>query len=449
MRILVLGAGTIGSSIAETLCAQRHNVRVVDIDPEVVQRLNEEMDVRALRGSAAHSSTLFQAGAFDADLCLAVTGTDAVNLLAASVAKAMGTRRAIARVYSPVFLDTSTFDYQRHFKLDRLVSLEQLAAVELARVVRHPGSIAVENLARGALEMQEIAVTGTTAAVGVPLKDLKLGRGVRIGSIFRDGELAIAAADDQIEIGDRVTLLGKREDIDKVKTIFEAETPQKLGIVIAGGGETGFHLARVLDGPRHAVVLLESDRSRCDFLATHLDYTTVVHSDVRRRVSLEEERVGSADVFVACTGDDETNIVACVEAKELGTQRVAAIVERPDYGYVLTRLGLDHVVSPRLVVAGEIQAFLNSGVIISRRPLSAGAEVEVVEIEVMHGAPATEHVLATVPFPERCLIVGVIRESYAFLPGADDRLAAGDTVVALVDRSSIEQVADLFTGRGT
>ncbi|RMF88473.1 MAG: Trk system potassium transporter TrkA [Planctomycetota bacterium] len=441
-----MGGGTVGASIAASWCERRHSVTVVDLDPDVVHRINEEMDVRALRGSAAQSNTLFQAGAFDADLCLAVTNTDEVNLTAASVAKAMGTRRAVARVYSPVFLDTSTFDYQRHFKIDRLVSLEQLSAIELARVVRHPSSIAVENLARGELEMQDLAVTGETSAVGVPLKNLRLGKGVRVGSIYRDGELFIASADDEILVGDRITLLGKPENLDRAKSLFEVEPPQKLGIVIAGGGETGFHLARLLDGPRQTVVIMESDRGRCDFLAAHLEYATVVHTDVRRRVSLEEERVGSADIFVACTGDDENNIVACVEAKELGAKRVAAVVERPDYGAILSKLGIDHVVSPRRVVAREIEAFLNPGVVVSRRRLMEGTDIEIVELEVLEGAAATEHVLAAVPFPDQCLIAAIIREGYAFLPGADDRLEPGDIAVALAHESVVDELAELMSG---
>ena len=171
MRIVVLGAGTVGTSVAEMLCQYRHSVTVVDHDPVVARRVNDELDVRGVAGSAAQSSVLFQAGVMDADLCLAVTSSDEGNMIAASMAKAMGARRAIARVYAPVFRDLSTFDYQRHFHIDRLLSLEHLAAMELARKIREPGSMAVENFAHGDIEMQELAVTKSTAAVGVPLKE--------------------------------------------------------------------------------------------------------------------------------------------------------------------------------------------------------------------------------------------------------------------------------------
>ncbi|MFH1919918.1 MAG: NAD-binding protein, partial [Planctomycetota bacterium] len=187
MRIVVLGAGTVGTSIAEMLCQHRHSVTVVDHDPAVIQRANDELDVRVVSGSVAQSSVLFQAGVSGADFCLAVTGSDEGNLIAASMAKAMGARRTVARVYAPVFRDLSTFDYQRHFQIDRLLSLEHLSAMELARAIRHPGSITVENFARGELEMQIVDITEKTDSVGVALKDLAFPKGVRIGSIDRDG----------------------------------------------------------------------------------------------------------------------------------------------------------------------------------------------------------------------------------------------------------------------
>lgn len=444
MRIVVLGAGTVGSSIADMLCQFGHSVTVVDHNPACTRCVNDELDVRVVTGSGSESSILFQAGISAADLCLAVTGDDEVNLVAASMAKAMGARRTLARVYSPVFRDLSTFDYQRHFQIDRLLSMEHLSAMELAREIRHPGASAVETFARGELEMQELTIVEQTAAVGVPLCELKLPSGVRIGSIRRNGRLALALASDRIAVGDQITLIGRREDIDDVKDRFQPEAPPKQSVVIAGGGETGYHLARVLEGRRFAVTLLDADRNRCDFLATHLEHTTVVNADFQRRATLEEERIGSADVFVACTVEDEDNIMACVEAKELGAKTIMAIVSRPDYANVVGKLGIDHAVSPRLVIAKQIQGFLNTGAVISRMPLSPSSDIEVLEIEVPEGAAATKYTLAELALPPKCLIAAVIRESYVHVPGADERLAPADTVVALVARSAFDETEQMF-----
>lgn len=447
MRIVVLGAGTIGTWIADLLCRHRHSITLVDNDAAHTRRINEELDVKAITGSASQSSVLFQAGVLGADICLAVTGDDEVNIVAASMAKAMGARRAISRVYAPVFRDLSTFDYQRHFNIDRLLSLEHLSAVELARGIRNPGALVLENFARGELEVQEVLIQEKTKSVGVPLHTLKLPTRVRVGSILRDDRMWIAGRDDSIELGDRITLIGRREDIDSIKDSIQRENTAKQGVVIAGGGETGYHLARTLEAERFAVVLMEESPTRCEFLAQHLERTTVVQADATRRAVLEEERVGSADFFVACTGDDENNIMAGVEARDIGAQNILAIVSRPDYANVVGKLGIDVAVSPRDVMAKQVLGFLNTGAVISRTTL-AGGSIGVFEIEVNEGAPATQHVLANLPLPPSCLIAAVMRGEYVSVPGADDRLHPGDVVVALLDDSVIETALEQFSTNG-
>jgi len=445
MEIVVLGAGTVGTSIANRLCAEGHSVTVVDHDPSHCRRVNDELDVRVVTGSASQSSTLFQANVLGADLCLSVTGDDEVNLVAASIAKAMGTHRAIARVYASVFRDLSTFDYQRHFNIDRLLSLEHLSAMELAREIRHPGAIAIENFARGELEMQELAVSTRSDALGRELRELRLPSAVRLGSILRAGEMKIAGALDKLAAGDRITLIGARDDIDEVRPLFQKDLPPQQDVIIAGGGETGYHLARVLELGRFNVMVMERDRERCDFLAAQLRRATVVHADVQRRTTLEEERVGSADVFVACTGDDEDSIMACVEARELGARKILSIVDRPDYANVVAKLGIDHAVSPRKVIARQVTAFLNTGAVISRTTLAPSQGIEILEIEVGRDAPATGAPLAELKLPSQCLIGAVIRESFVMVPGAEDRFSPGDTVVALVEQPAIKPTVEMFS----
>jgi len=443
MRIVVLGGGTVGTSIADLLCRHRHSVTVVENDVEHARRINNELDVRVIQGSASESSVLFQADVLGADLCLAVTGYDEANIVGGSMAKAMGARRTVARVYAPVFRDLSTFDYQQHFGIDRLLSMEHLSAMELARGVRNPGSVVVENFARGQLEVLELVVGEKTTVLDTPLRSLELPRGVRIGSIYREGKMWIPGAHDIITLGDRVTLIGRHEDLDDVRDIFQKSAGPKQGIVIAGGGETGYHLARTLEGQRFDVMLMEANPDRCQFLANHLKHSTVVQADATRRAILEEERVGTADVFVTCTGDDENNIMAGVEAREIGTKTIMAIVQRPDYANVVGKLGIDRVVSPRDVIAKQVLGFLNTGSVVSRTLLPGGA-ISAMEVEVNEEVPATKKTLANLDLPEQCLIAAVVRSEYVSVPGADDQLKAGDTVIALVESSATDATLQLF-----
>ena len=443
MRIVILGAGTVGNSIAKLLCRHGHSVTVVDTSADHIRSINERLDVRGLHGSASQSSVLFQAGVTSCDLCLAVTGDDEVNLVSASMAKAMGAHRTVARVYAPVFRDLSTFDYQRHFRIDRLISLEHLSAMELARGIRHPGSVVVENLARGEIEVHEMLVSAKAKSVGKSIRDLGLPGRVRVGSITREEDSRIASAEDVIEADDRLTVIGSRKEVDAVKATFCGESGRKLSVVIAGGGETGYHLARILEAQRFHVSLFDSERERCDFLAAQLQETTVIHTDATRRDSLEEERVGSADVFVATMGEDENNIMAAVEARDIGTKTVMALVSRPDYAHVVGKLGIDVTVSPREVIAKQILGYLNSGPVISRTPLGDGG-ICVLEIEVLDDSTVTEHVIAKLDLPDRCLLAAVIRSEFAFVPGADDRLKPGDTVVVMVDEANTDTVIRMF-----
>ena len=214
--------------------------------------------------------------------------------------------------------------------------------------------------------------------------------------------------------------------------------------MIAGGGETGFHLARALDGRRFGVVMMETDERRCEYLANTLSHVTVVKADATRRAVLEEERVGSADVFVSCTGDDEANIIACVEAKEMGAPRVMAIVQRPDYAQIVANLGVDLAVSPRDVMARQVLGFLNMGVVVSRSNM-AGSSISLLELEVLAGTPAVEHVLANLALPRQSLIAAVMREGYVQVPGADEQLLPGDTVVTLTADAAEDQLLEKFT----
>lgn len=443
MNIVIFGAGTVGTSIADLLCANNHNVCLVDASREALSLVEERLDVQTLCGSACDSIVLFQAGVQSADLVLAVTSLDEVNLVGASLAKAMGARRSLARVFDQAYLDTSTFDYRRHFGIDRLLSLEHLTALELARSIRMSTLFAVENFARGEIEVQEIAVEAGSKGTGVPLKELKLPKNVRIGLISSEVRCVIAGANDVVEPGDHVTLFGTLDALEKVKRdYFEHKPPLKLNVIIAGGGETGFNLARILQKGRFNTVLMEADAERCEYLAQRLPDTTVLHADVTRQVEMQEARVGKADIFVAATGRDEDNIVCGVEAKELGCSRILSVVRRPDYANVLERLGIDVAVSPREVTSRQILGMVQGGVIIAGSEISKG-DAEVWEVEIVEGAPVTKAPLKDVSLPG-CLIAAMVREDFVSVPGADDQLKAGDTAVVLVHRNSITDTLAIF-----
>ena len=443
MNVVVLGAGTVGRTVAELLCDLGINVCIVDNDPDVLRRVEEQLDVQTVCGSAFDVSRLFQAGIQLADLCLAVTSRDEVNLVSASIAREMGASRSVARVFNPIFQDNSTFDYQRHFKVDRLISLEQLTALELAKHIRSTSVLAVESFVRGGVEVHGIHVGRKAKAAGIPLKQLQLPITVRIGLITNNERSIIPGGDDCVRSSDHVTLIGAHGELAKVAKQFEDRTSDRTRVVIAGGGETGLNLARLLAQTRCRVTVLESDAERCDYIAERLPRTTVLHADVKSKADLEEARVGKADVFVACTGRDEENIVCGVEAKELGCRRLITIVRSPDYANVLERLGIDVAVSPREAMARQIVGLVAKGAIKERSPI-AGDAAEIWEIEVRKNTAATRSSLRDLAL-SNCIVAAIEREDHVRVPNADDQLQAGDTVVLLVHRDAQTTVERLFT----
>lgn len=442
MNIVILGAGTVGTSIAQVLCHDQHNVCLVDSVRQRLDEVEERLDIQTICGSGCDAITLFQAGVLSCDLCLAVTSHDEVNLVGASVAKSMGAKRSIARVFNPAYQDVSTFDYRRHFGIDRLLSLEHLTALELAKAVRSRDLFAVESFARGGIEVQVVAVEQDARASGMRVLDLKMPQGVRIGLISNDERTVIAGANDILATGDTVTLIGKREEIEDVKRLFEYRTPPRLNVIIAGGGEIGYNLALVLQRGRFKVTLLEADSARCEYLAHKLEGTTILHADATRQTEMEEARVGKADVFVAATGHDEDNIVCGVEARELGSSRILSVVRRPDYANVLQKLGIDVAVSPREVMARQILGMVQGGPILNRSDVAAG-DAEVWEVEIMADTPITRAPLKDIEL-RQSLIAAIVREDYVRVPGANDQVQPGDTVVVLVQKPSMAETLRLF-----
>ncbi len=432
-----------GSSIAEQLCSSHHSVTVVDRDPERVNSINERYDVRAITGSASQSSVLFQAGMIAADLCLAVTGVDEVNIVAASMARKMGARRSVARVYGPVFRDLSTFDYQAHFGIDRLLSLEHLTAMELARCIRNPGSVVVEQFARGGLEVQELIIGQPGKVTQSLVREISLPANVRLGTIQRANRMWIASAEDTLEVGDRVTVFSRPEDTAAIRSLFNIEKTPPKRVVIAGGGETGLHLARMLEREAFKVMLIENDKDRCQILAGLLENTAVVNDDATVREVLEEERVESADFFVASTGDDESNMMLSVGAKDVGAKKVLAVIGRPDYGRIIERIGIDVAVSERAAMSKQISAFLNEGNLLSRAKLPGGL-ISVLEVEVAEGSPATAGSLAEIGLPDRCLVAAIIRQDAVHVPGAGDEIVPSDVAILIVEDDVIDMAVSFF-----
>lgn len=442
MNIVILGAGTVGTSIAQLLCENKHNVRLVDSSQEALERSGDGLDIQTIHGSGCDAITLFQADVSNADLCLAVTSHDEINLVGASLARSMGAKRSLARIFNPSYRDFSTFDYQRHFGIDNLLSLEHLTGLELAKSIRSTGLFTLETFARGGIEIQEVEVQAGSKVIGQSLRNIELPAQVRIGLVSNNGKSYIPHADDSFSAGDHVTLVGEQEAVRGVVKMFQHKPLRHLDVIIAGGGEVGFNLAKALEGERFRVVIMEADEERCRYLARRLSKTTILHAEATRRSEMEDARVGNADVFVAATGRDEDNIICGVEARELGADRILSVVRRPDYVNVLEKLQIDVAVSPRLVMARQVLGMVSGGAILTTGETADG-NVLIWEIEVKENSPVAQRPLKELSL-SKTLIASIVRDDFVRVPTAEDILKPGDIAVVLVDKSIASEAIKIF-----
>jgi trk system potassium uptake protein TrkA len=447
MNILICGAGEVGRHCAEVLAAAGHNITIIDRRRANIAALDDMLDVASLVGNATHGETLREAGIAETDTFIAATTDDVTNLMAGSIAKALGARKSIARVHHSVYFDRRGLDYADHFNIDHLVCPEYSTAVAIASTLRSPGALAVERFARGRIEMQSLPVSVNARAVGHKLKDLKLPGSARLASIERHSTVFLPDAESVIEPGDRVTIIGDNRQFDRVRRLFETDSSRRFRVVLMGGSSQSVWLCRALRHSNLSVRLFEPDETRAAELSEKLDWVTVMNADAIQTDALEEERLEQADVFAALTAEDERNILAAARAKTMGVRSAIAVLQRSTYLHLLEHVGIDRAFSPRSVAVSEIQRLLDVGPV---RHLASLSEriAEVYEIEV----PPTATTVVNKPlkdceFPAHSLIAAIERGDEVFVPGADNRIQAGDTIIVIGPADVRKELRRMFTSK--
>ncbi len=449
MKIIIVGAGETGRHLAEQLSGHHHSICVIDSVETIAGELQERLDTHVICGNGSSVTTLAEANVGECDLCLALTSDDETNLVAASLAKALGARKTIARVHGRVQRDEWLFDYKAHFGIDYIFSTERLAAVELAKFVRNPDRLMVEEIARGRIELQQTKVTTGSKAVGVPLKELKLPQRVRVAAIERAGTFIVPTGQDRLELGDRITLFGDPRSLDGVLPWFDtdARPDEEVNVVIFGGGEYGMALAQMLEGRKYRVRILEKNANTCQKLASTLQRTVVINADATSLQNLKEEQIGGADFFIAVSKDDEDNVMTCLQARSLGTAYALALIHRADYADVIShnsdKLGIRGAVSPRVATSRDLLRFITEDRYHVLMKLPGGADV--IECPVPRLSSVTGRKVSDIAWPPGSGLVALLHENNALVPVGEDVINAGDTLYALVSESARKPFLKLIT----
>lgn len=450
MKVVLIGVGEVGSHLSKVLSDAGHDVTVVDTDPEKASRIDQEFNVRVINGSGSSAATLKKAMSDGCDHFIAMTSLDEINLIACSLARVLGARNVISRIHDQTFTDTSHINYPLHFGIDLMLNPEGLCALELAKSIRNPARIAVENFARGQIEAQRVRVSEKAPFRGKALRDIKLHPEVKFGYYQRGENQDIPAADTVLEAGDEVTVFGPPHELYRLRSKLDPDTSGKeVRVVIFGGSETAVALLRLLGNPRFRVRVIEQDEEKCRRLAERFPNVTFINGDGTSLRLLEEEQVGNADFFVASTSDDERNVMTSIQAAKIGTRHVQTVINKSDYEEILlnlrSALHIETLVSPRLVTANEVLRYL------SREPFIElfnfpNQRARILEIQVSKRSRCTGQSLREINWPKHAVLVALLRKFQVKVPGADDQILAGDRVVVITREENIKDILRLLRG---
>lgn len=450
MKILILGAGQVGSSLAEHLAAENHEVTLVDTNNDRLLDLQNRIDIRTVEGHCAYPSVLEQAGAEDADMLIAVTSNDEANILACQVAYSLyHTPTKIARIRTQQYNKYPQIFCNEHIPIDVIICPELLVTDNVQQLIIHPGALQVIDFAEGKVKLVAVKAYYGGPLLGKTIADLYdyvPSVEMRIAAIFRNHRVIPIDRETVIEVGDEVFFITASENVHLIMAALRrVEQPYKR-ILIAGGGSIGFRLAQSLESD-YQIKLIDHNRERCEFLSERLNQTVVLCGDASDNELLKNENIENIDVFCAVTNDDEDNILSCLQAKKLGVKQVMALITRTAYVDLIEGGQINIAISPQQTMVGTILKKMRRGDVVNLYSLRRGA-AEAIEI-VAHGDEKTSKVVGRkiqdIKLPESTSIGAIVRGKKVLIPNDETQIAGDDHVILFVaDKKHLRSVERLF-----
>ena len=450
MKIIILGAGQVGGTLAEHLASEANDITVVDTDGDRLRDLGDRLDIRTVQGRGSLPTVLRQAGADDADMLVAVTNSDETNMVACQVAYSLfHTPTKIARVRESSYLTREELFDNDHIPVDVLISPEQVVTNYIKRLIEHPGSLQVIDFAEGKAQLVAVKAYYGGPLVGQQLRQIRAHMpnvDTRVAAIFRRDRPITPRGDTVIEADDEVFFIAAKKDIRAVMGELRRIDETNKRIVIAGGGQIGERLAEAIER-RYQVKIIEMSPARCRHLSDTLESTVVLQGSASDKDLMLEENIADADIFLALTNDDEANIMSSLLAKRLGAGKVMTIINNPAYVDLVQGGDIDIAISPQLATIGTLLAHVRRGDIVSVHSLRRGA-AEAIEA-VAHGDSKSSKVVGKaiedIALPPGTTIGAIIRDEEVMIAHDDTMIESGDHVILfVVDKKHIRDVEKLF-----
>lgn len=451
MKVIICGAGQVGWQIARHLSGERNDVTVVDNNPDLVRRATDTLDVQGVTGFASYPDVLDRAGARDAEMIIAATHSDEVNMVTCQVAHSVfDIRRKIARLRAQSYLDAIYSDLYRrdHMPIDVVISPEKEVAEAALQRLAAPMTFDTESFFDGKAQLLGIRIDETCPIVDTPLRqltDLFSTLCALVVGIRREGTLFVPMAGDQMFPGDEVYVFADVEDASRTMEIFGKAKAKQDRVVVIGGGNVGLAVAQTLEtrATRTRVKVIEKDRRSAERAADALDRTIVLHGDGLDAGILEEAGIAQADAALVVTDDDKTNMLAAVRAKELGARTAICLLNDPTLIPLMAPLGIDAHINPRATTVSSILRHIRQGRV--KAVYSIGdAEAEVIEAQVLGTSPMAGQKVSDIGFPEGVLLGGVMKDGKVVRPTGHTRIEEDDVVAIFANAADVPEVERLL-----
>ena len=452
MKIIIAGGGKVGYSVAETLSAEGHDITVIDRDAEVVSRLSNTLDVICVEGSAINPETLRDAGAAQADLLLAATERDELNMICGIAARKLGTRYVAARIRDPEYLHQTKF-LRETMGLSLIVNPEYECAREISRILHFPSAARVDTFSNGSVEIVNYRIPEDGRLDGMALRELPqtFGAKVLVVVVERGGEAMIPNGEFVLRRGDQLSVSGSNAELRKFfEAIGQYRRPVK-NVLIMGGGRIAVYLTRMLEESGIRVTVVERDEERCELLCDLIPRAAIVCGDATRGDVLSEAGLRRADAFAALTGDDGANIITSMYARRCEVPKIVTKVNREHFSEVLEGAGLEAVITPKELVAQQLTGFVRAlnesrgGSMETLHRLAEG-KVEALEFKVGEGAKAAGIPLRELKLKKNLLISAVIRDGKSIIPDGNTELRPGDHAVIVTASGRLTGLDQILEG---
>lgn len=443
MKIIIIGAGKVGYTLAENLVQENNDVTIIDKGVHAIEKVEDNLDVMCIKGNGVSTNVLLEAGIENADLLIAVTGSDVINMVCCLTAKKLGVRQTVARVRDPEYADELSL-IKDQLGVDFVINPEFAAAEEIARTLGFSSAINVERFASGRVRMVELKVTSKVEFIGKRVRDVRkyASSSVILGVIVRGDEVIVPTGDEIIKEDDLIYVIGKSTNVYNFCKVC-GKYPEKIkNVMIMGGGRIAYYLYKLLTSMNMNIKIIEINRERCYDLSDALPDALIINSDGTEEEVLLSENITNMDAFVAVTGIDEQNLMSSLIANKLGVKKIVTKISRTNYIDIVRELGIDCIITPKLITTNQILKYARGNAVKSLLKI-AGGNVEILEFIIEKNSNLVNKSIKNIGIVDNTIIATIVRKHEVVIPHGSDIIRKGDRIIVITKQKNISDLKEL------